>query len=88
MTTNKLAIIPPELYRPGRIDMTIKIPRLVISEAKAFAQKVFKSVVGVQPDLKQLKALGEALKATGEDDFSHAGVSEIVYMEIKRHNWL
>lgn len=88
MTTNKLSIIPPELYRPGRIDMTIKIPRLVISEAKVFAQRVFKSVVGVQPSLPQLKAMGEALKATGEDDFSHAGVSELVYHCIKQFNWL
>lgn len=40
MTTNKEAAIPPELYRPGRIDSEIKFTGLKLLEAIAFANNL------------------------------------------------
>lgn len=83
MTTNDLSKIPPELYRTGRVDMVMRIPRMGISEAKQFAQLVFKSVTEKPAALAQSKHLFDALSATGQDDFSHAEVAEVVYTALK-----
>lgn len=88
MTTNNLSKIPPELYRPGRLDFVMKIPRLSPSEARMFAGKVFQSVVGNEPTIKQLKVMKDALEASNADDFSHAEVSELTYTCIKLNDWV
>lgn len=88
MTTNNLAHIPPELYRTGRIDFHMKIPRLSSSEALNFAQEVFLSVLGKKPSLKQVQILSMAVKATALDDFSHAEVAELVYSTVKANAWV
>ncbi len=89
MTTNKLSIIQPELYRPGRIDKVIGIPRLSFSQAEEFATKVFKSVIGTYPSLEQNQAssIYAELKDSGQVTFSHAEVSEMVYLVIKKNKW-
>ena len=43
MTCNNLEIIPPELYRAGRIDLTKELKGLTITHAKAFIKKLLKS---------------------------------------------
>lgn len=88
MTTNNLKNIPPELYRTGRVDMVMKIPRMSTMEANNFAQEVFASVVGKKATLKQVQALSNALKLTALDDFAHAEVAELVYQQIKVHEWV
>jgi SpoVK/Ycf46/Vps4 family AAA+-type ATPase len=88
MTTNNLKNIPPELYRTGRVDMVMKIPRMSAMEANNFAQEVFTSVVGKKATLKQVQALSNALKLTALDDFAHAEVAELVYTTIKVHEWV
>ena len=88
MTTNNLKNIPPELYRTGRVDMVMKIPRMSMMEANNFAQEVFSHVVGKKATLKQVQALSNALKLTALDDFAHAEVAELVYTAIKQHHWI
>lgn len=88
MTTNALKKIPPELYRPGRLDFVMKIPRMSRAEARMFSTKVFKAVVGKEPSLVQLASMRDALDTSGQDDFSHAEVSEITYTCIKLGNWV
>jgi hypothetical protein len=88
MTTNNLSHIPPELYRTGRVDMVMKIPRMSTMEANNFAQEVFASVVGKKATLKQVQTLANALKLTEKDDFAHAEVAELVYTQIKQHEWV
>lgn len=54
MTTNKEADIPPELYRPGRIDSEIKFTTLKGYEIVDFAQPLAKKLaeeVGIQGEL-------------------------------------
>lgn len=87
MTTNNLETIPKELYRQGRIDLVMKIPRMGLVEANSFAQTVFHSIVGAKPSLAQVSNLSNVLSGKAQDDFSHAEISEIVYTEIKRNNW-
>ena len=86
MTTNNLDHIPPELYRPGRIDKVIKIDLLTSAEAKLFASKVFKSVVGTEPTMKQQHTLREAIDK-GKLAMSHSSVAELVYELTKQHDW-
>lgn len=46
LTTNDLPALPPELYRPGRIDQVINLTGLSLSESKQFATQVYKAVTG------------------------------------------
>ena len=87
MTTNNLTHIPPELYRMGRVDMVMKIPKLSMLEAKNFAQSVFQSVVNKKPNMNQLAKLSDVLKLTGNDEFAHAEVAELVFSTIKKNNY-
>lgn len=88
MTTNDMSAIPSELYRTGRVDMTMRIPRMSINDARLFANMVFKGVMQAAPTSAQLLKVTEALKSTAQDDHSHAEVAEMVYTLIKQHNWL
>lgn len=88
MTTNDVTSIPPELYRTGRVDMVMKIPRMGFTDARTFANMVYKGVMSKAPITKHLHTISEALKVTGTDDYSHAEVAELVYTQIKQHQWL
>lgn len=88
MTTNNLKSLPPELYRQGRIDLVMRIPRLSLTDAQQFAQLVYLSVIGSKPTIARIGVIIEGLKISGNDDYSHAEVAELVYTEIKRHSWL
>lgn len=87
MTTNNLGIIPPELYRAGRCDIAMKIPRLSLVEAKTFAGKVYGSIMGIKASLDRVSCLSEALKASNKDDFAHVEVEDIVKTTIKEKSW-
>lgn len=88
MTTNDMSAIPPELYRNGRVDLTLTILRLSFTDARTFASMVFKGVMGKAASTPQLLKISEALKASKTPDFSHVEVAELVYTQIKTHNWL
>lgn len=88
MTTNNMSVIPPELYRAGRVDMVMKIPKLSMSEAQAFGMRVFEAVVGKPPAANQQIIIKEALRNTGYDEFAHAEVSELIYTQIKIKGWV
>ena len=87
MTTNNLTNIPPELYRPGRVDMVMRIPRLSIQEAITFSQDVFFYVTGKKAAIKQVSVLSSVVKATNKDEFAHSEVADLVYFAIKEHGW-
>lgn len=82
MTTNESKVIPKELYRSGRIDMAMEIPKLSLGEAGEFSKQVYASVLGIVP-VAHYPMLVSALKQAGKDTFSHAEVREIVYNFIK-----
>ncbi len=89
MTTNDIKKIPPELYRPGRLDQVFYLPRLALKDAEDFALDVFRDVL--DPSLltgKVVLKLHAALHAIGRTELSHAEVSETVYSQIKQSNWL
>ena len=79
MTTNKEANIPPELYRPGRIDSEIKFKKMDLISAVTFGQTLTK---------KMEKELGLVVMPPQSSDFkglsvSHAEVTQIVTQKIK-----
>jgi hypothetical protein len=101
MTTNKIEKIPPELYRPGRLDRVCYLPELTFTEAKEFCAGVFTDVTGdpVTPEILQTlwAKLSEATISHNNykcDDgllwknISHADVSELVYRCIKDYDWV
>lgn len=89
MTTNDLSVIPPELYRPGRLDKVVHLRLLKLEEARELAVKVFIQVVGKAPLAKQHKALRDLFQA-GDPElacFAHSQVHEGVCAEIKFQGW-
>ena len=88
MTTNHLDNIPPELYRPGRIDRVVEIKRLTLTEAKLFASKVFKSVLAVDATMKQQNLLRQTIENLGKASLAHSEVAETVFELIKQRSWL
>lgn len=85
MTTNNIKVIPPELYRAGRIDSIYSINMLSKDDAFEFACIVFESVMGKPPEGDE-GALRQAMGATAE--FNHAAVAEMVYQFIKSNDLL
>jgi SpoVK/Ycf46/Vps4 family AAA+-type ATPase len=87
MTSNDISRVPPELYRPGRIDKVVTLEKMTLTEAKSFATGVFKSILKTAPTLKQQKSMRDAI-----DDLSrsmaHAEVVDLVSEMIKERNWI
>ena len=87
MTTNDLPKIPKELYRAERLDKVLHLEKLSMSGAKAFAAKVYESVLGPIPP-KRLKLLRELLEKGDKGTYAHAEVRVLTYETIKAQNWL
>jgi ATP-dependent 26S proteasome regulatory subunit len=87
-TTNRLADIPPELYRPGRADKVINLPLLLPEQAKKFAVRVYESVLELKIPASRQAELFAVLEKTGGESLPHALVAELVYETIKRKNWI
>jgi hypothetical protein len=88
MTTNAIEKIPPELYRAGRLDMVLHLPKLSLKDAKQFCLEVFKDISGHAPAMAVQNKLREAIEATGKAELAHSEVADIVYDAIKKGNWL
>ena len=88
MTTNDMSRLPPELYRPGRIDAVIKVPLMEPKEATMFAQRLLTEIMRpAKPTLKQLNAFSFTA-VTGVAKFSHAQVAATVYDAVKMNKWI
>jgi ATPase family associated with various cellular activities (AAA) len=88
MTTNDMSKLPPELYRPGRIDAVIKVPLLEPKEATMFAKRLLTEIMQPEkPTLKQQAAFNFT-SVTGVGKFSHAQVAATVFDAIKTHKWI
>jgi hypothetical protein len=77
MTTNKEANIPPELYRPGRIDSEINFKRLDAPQCYNFEAELAKRI-GATYDLEWKKLVGEI-----EPPASHAAITQNVLRKAK-----
>lgn len=77
MTTNKETAIPPELYRPGRIDSEIKFKLLELTEALGFEKELAKRIA-VAHDLNWKHLVGEIPAPC-----SHAKVTQLVLQRAK-----
>jgi hypothetical protein len=89
MTTNDRMGIPPELYRPGRVDEVIRLEPMLLKPALIFARQVFKHTLKIVPNSHQNKVLDTMINTLGEPTgkVSHAQVTESVIMEIKKRGW-
>lgn len=88
MTTNDMTKLPPELYRPGRIDAVIKVPLMEPKEATMFAQRLLTELMRPgKPSLKQLNAFSFTA-VSGVGKFSHAQVAATVYEAVKTNKWI
>lgn len=93
MTTNDKGVLPKELYRAGRIDTTLHIERLTVSEGYKLAEMVLRQFIE-KPTSKQLALLHKTVdglrnpKAVPkEPQMSHAEVTQRVYDLVKDQGW-
>ena len=88
MTTNNLSILPKELYRPERLDKVLHLEKLTLSAAKAFALRVYTSVLKTPPPMKRLKVIRDVLDKGDKGTYAHAEVRVLVYELVKKNGWL
>lgn len=88
MTTNNLETIPKELYRAERLDKVLHLEKLSMSGAKAFAAKVYESVLSESIPPKRAKMLRELLEKSDKGTYAHAEVRVLVYDAIKQNHWV
>lgn len=88
MTTNNLENIPKELYRAERLDKVLHLEKLSLSGAKAFAAKVYESVLQTPPPTKRAKVMRELIEKGDKGTYAHAEIRVLVYELIKSQNWL
>lgn len=88
MTTNNIKTIPPELFRPGRLDKVIELQPMGLNEAKSFVSEVFKSVLKKDPTIKQQAILREAVEKLDTGSIPHVLAADLTYDLIKVQNWL
>lgn len=89
MTSNNIDILPPELYRAGRIDRALEIERLRITEANKLGQQVLLQFIA-KPSPEQVKLVRQAISAgmDGRDKkIAHAQVTAAVLDLIKVNQW-
>lgn len=88
MTTNDEKKIPPELYRPGRIDRHFTFKKLLADEAMKVAEAVYASYIGSGPPTPPnlLQMIDEAASAvTSGDGLSHSHIESLVREYVKSH---
>lgn len=78
MTTNKESAIPPELYRPGRIDNEIKFKLLGYDDALLFERELANQL-GERFKLDWKLLVGELPQSA-----SHAKITQLVIQRVKR----
>ena len=78
MTTNKESAIPPELYRPGRIDSEIKFKLLGFEDALLFERELA-TRLGKRFDIDWTLLLGEL-----PQEASHAKITQLVIQRAKQ----
>jgi len=88
MTTNDFHAIPKELYRAERLDKVLRLEKLTLSAARAFAARVYEAVLQTQPTAKRLKVLRDVLERGDKPTYAHAEVRVLVYEAIKTNHWL
>jgi hypothetical protein len=86
MTSNDITKVPPELYRPGRMDMVLTIPALTGAQANEFRVKLLTHYLG------SAAVTGAMCSATwytgGSPQYSHAHVKAQVIKDIREKHWL
>jgi hypothetical protein len=89
MTSNNIDDIPPELYRPGRIDRKFLMSGLPLDRVFDFATEVYATVFGATPDKDRRQSLYARFDdASGAVPVPHALVAEMVYDHIKEQGWV
>lgn len=85
LTCNNKGIIPPELYREGRIDAVHTFQGLVKDKGRDFAAKIFKTFVPepTVDDIANLYKYVDGLYGNVGDRVSHAALTQSVYKYLK-----
>lgn len=84
MTTNAIEKLPPELYRPGRIDVVIELQPLDKEAALALAALVFKKLKGSDKITAKEHAALKASLHSANTHLSHADVTNRAQNAYKR----
>lgn len=88
MTTNNKSAIPPEMYRPGRIDRVLHVPLMDGPQATQFARRLLTEMLKPgKPALKQINGL-QLIAQPGHPGWSHSDVSTWVADRVKESGWI
>jgi hypothetical protein len=90
MTTNAIGKLPQELYRAGRIDQVVTIPRPTVKEAETLALAALDQYVKVTPTHRKelLAALMDKFVERKRRLLSHAEITHLVVDTVKDRGWL
>jgi len=91
MTTNDIGALPKELYRAGRIDLTMEMERLHLTQAVGFGLMVLGQFVASpsldQRDTVQAEIVTMVSAAQGKL-VAHVDVIELVHFLVKSKQWV
>jgi hypothetical protein len=78
MTTNNLGILPPELYRPGRIDEVFTLQPLSRAQSHELIKIAFEKLVGKPPKASEVKTIA-GIAFQDDTKASHAQIVKAVH---------
>lgn len=88
MTTNNVHALPPELYRPGRVDQVIVLQPLSLQEAYTLGYKVLEQYIEIDSHKKStIRASLDRLQGN-PNNFTPATITGVVQTLIKKHKWI
>lgn len=83
MTTNDYSKLPPELFREGRVDLSMEIPDLTPTQATELGHAYMKHLLGGKITMKQ----ATSLVFTGSDTLPAVKVLTKVVDVMHTHGW-
>ena len=90
MTTNNKASLPQELYREGRVDLVLSLPRLDLKDAVVMSATLIKSF-GYKPTKGDLNSINQAMSdyinSHGTPGLSPTTVRQITLDLVKKFTW-
>lgn len=87
MTTNNKDILPPELYRAGRIDTSIEFKHLSVNDGKDFASHVlaqYEELIDIKAMQGVFKKVIQLFNQHTAKDLTYAKITERVVSEIRK----
>lgn len=88
MTTNNIKALPPELYRPGRIDQVIELQPLTLQESYNLGYRVLEQYLELDSHKKSIVRTSLDNLQGNPNNFTPATITGMIHSLIKTYKWL